>query len=609
MSKPFYLVIGLVIGVLCTDHFHRHYRLVDFKITRSPTLSFADGSVYSGPLNEEGLAHGSGRLDWPNGKYYEGDFYAGMQQGTGVLVEPDGTVYTGEFQNGEPNGRGTMVFENGTTYEGDIKHYMFDGVGTLTYNYGDEYVGDFKQNMITGHGHWKNADKSEYTGDVKDGLYDGKGELIDRMGNHYLGEFKEGMFHGHGAFTDTDGVIYTGDFVEGSFTGNGAITYPHGSTYVGGVDEWTPHGEGVMSDGEGNQQKGQFAYGELDGKGSYRVSNGTRYQGEFTDGQPSGRGTLVDVKGNTYMGDFRYGRKHGQGQFTYKEPVDGVTTFRGKWRNGRLVEAEDPIQIFKPEEISEALLYGQEQRLSEALAELRSNNSEVAEMYTLGIAGFGAEEVFNREINYLEKMMNAGFSKPEHSIYLSNTRRDISSRPMATLTSVERSLEALSNVMDKDRDILFLYITSHGNEDKTIAINQPGFDLPYLTSKKLAELLEKTGIKHKVVVLSACYSGGFIEDLEDKNTLIITAAAADKTSFGCDDENQFTYFGQAFFQEALPESSSFEEAFNRAAALIEQWETERELEPSNPQMRNPERITAYLNRWWQHRKRPPEPGQ
>ena len=47
--------------------------------------------------------------------------------------------------------------------------------------------------------------------------------------------------------------------------------------------------------------------------------------------------------------------------------------------------------------------------------------------------------------------------------------------------------------------------------------------------------------------------------------MVITAARADRTSFGCADENDFTYFGRAFFNEALPASGSFFEAFHQGA--------------------------------------------
>ena len=65
--------------------------------------------------------------------------------------------------------------------------------------------------------------------------------------------------------------------------------------------------------------------------------------------------------------------------------------------------------------------------------------------------------------------------------------------------------------MDKDQDILFLYLTTHGSADHVLSFDQSGMDLPDLSADELGQVLDDSGIKWKVVVLSACYSGGFID--------------------------------------------------------------------------------------------------
>jgi hypothetical protein len=103
-----------------------------------------------------------------------------------------------------------------------------------------------------------------------------------------------------------------------------------------------------------------------------------------------------------------------------------------------------------------------------------------------------------------------------------------------------------------------------------------------------------------VVVVSACYSGGFIDPLRDDSTLIITAARYDRSSFGCADENDFTYFGRAFFKEALPASRSFQDAFSKADALVAEWERKDQpgQDRSLPQIYSTPTINAQLARWW-----------
>jgi hypothetical protein len=65
--------------------------------------------------------------------------------------------------------------------------------------------------------------------------------------------------------------------------------------------------------------------------------------------------------------------------------------------------------------------------------------------------------------------------------------------------------------------------------------------------------------------------------------LIITASAADKTSFGCNNEADYTYFGRAFFDLAMREQSSMKKAFEQAKQTVTQWETAQGFEPSEPQ--------------------------
>ena len=75
-----------------------------------------------------------------------------------------------------------------------------------------------------------------------------------------------------------------------------------------------------------------------------------------------------------------------------------------------------------------------------------------------------------------------------------------------------------------------------------------------LTPRDVGKLLEATGARYRVLIVSACYSGIFAKALADAHTLVITAAAADKPSFGCRDGATWTYFGDAFFNKALGQS-------------------------------------------------------
>ncbi|MGL1269263.1 C13 family peptidase, partial [Vibrio parahaemolyticus] len=75
------------------------------------------------------------------------------------------------------------------------------------------------------------------------------------------------------------------------------------------------------------------------------------------------------------------------------------------------------------------------------------------------------------------------------------------------------------------------------------------------------------------MIVSACYAGVFIDALKGDDTLVVTAADADHSSFGCDDDRDLTYFGEAFLKDSVPSTKTIEEAFKKAAVLIKQRET------------------------------------
>jgi hypothetical protein len=139
--------------------------------------------------------------------------------------------------------------------------------------------------------------------------------------------------------------------------------------------------------------------------------------------------------------------------------------------------------------------------------------------------------------------------------------------------------------MNPDEDVLLLYVTAHGDEGFGLSAYAPPLDLAPVNPTVLARALSDAGIKWRVLVISACYSGGFIEPLKDDNTLIITASAADRRSFGCENGNEWTYFGEAYFKQAFPAANSFIEAFPVAAQAVAAREAAEGLKPpSNPQM-------------------------
>jgi Peptidase C13 family len=162
----------------------------------------------------------------------------------------------------------------------------------------------------------------------------------------------------------------------------------------------------------------------------------------------------------------------------------------------------------------------------------------------------------------------------------------------ATIEGLARSLQDAAKGLDAERDVLFLILTSHGSPDG-LAI-KAGRLTQTLTPSHLAGMLAQTGVRHKVVVISACYSGIFIPRLANPDVLVITAADANHPSFGCEDKAKWTYFGDAFFNVALRKAASLQDAFLDARLLVRKRELREHFEPSNPLMVGGTRVQPFL---------------
>jgi peptidase C13-like protein len=222
--------------------------------------------------------------------------------------------------------------------------------------------------------------------------------------------------------------------------------------------------------------------------------------------------------------------------------------------------------------------------IESAVAGLAPQRPGVADLYFIGLAGDGRESVFRREVDSVTRLFDARFGTKGRSVRLINSPRTIATVPLATPDNLRTMLARVGQVMDKDEDVLFLFMTSHGGEGN-FWIDAGPVPADQLYSDDLKDMLDESGIKWRVLVISACHSGSFIGPVWDAHTLIITAARYDRSSFGCTSERDWTYFGEAYFDRALRSEPSFVAAFDQAEQAIARREKAEDLRPSYPQMR------------------------
>ena len=221
-----------------------------------------------------------------------------------------------------------------------------------------------------------------------------------------------------------------------------------------------------------------------------------------------------------------------------------------------------------------------QQKLLQAQIAALAPRSDAAGLYALGVAGWADQDVFTKELDGALAVLGNVLPLRGRAIRLNN--RPDAGLPLATPQNFAAAVHAVAGAMDKDRDIFLLLLTSHGDPN--------GFGLQFpdktaidLTPQQLASALNNEGIKNRVVIVSACYAGIFVAPLANDDTIVITAADAKSTSFGCAPERDWTYFGDALFRQSLHPGADFESAFNHARVLIAGWELMDHAPPSNPQ--------------------------
>ncbi len=235
--------------------------------------------------------------------------------------------------------------------------------------------------------------------------------------------------------------------------------------------------------------------------------------------------------------------------------------------------------------LSQALFESQAQLLTTQLAQIKARQPDQSNVYALVYAPYAPEDVFLKESRMVAQVLNERFKSEGRIVSLVNNIQTTQTHAWASPENLQRALKAIAAKMSEE-DVLVLYLTSHGAKNFKLASAHWPLATDDLSPQELASMLSHAGIKHRIIAVSACYSGGWIEPLKTDHSLIMTAADATHTSYGCGTRSELTFFGRAVFSEGLRETASFEEAFARAIPVIKKREEEAGKDDgfSNPQI-------------------------
>jgi hypothetical protein len=242
----------------------------------------------------------------------------------------------------------------------------------------------------------------------------------------------------------------------------------------------------------------------------------------------------------------------------------------------------------------EGLYAAQDRLMGEQVAGLAPEVPGQTDVLALALGGTEDQSVFLTEVQSVSAILEAQYGAGGRTLKLANSHDHPTRYPMANRANLARALKEIGARQGAE-DLAFLFLTSHGKEDLfSLDFREAG--TKDLTAAEFAQMLDESGIGPAVIVVSACHSGSFIDDIEAPDRLVITAARGDRTSFGCRDGAEWTEFGESFFDKALRADPDPRKAFAVAVEDVARKEAADGLTPSMPQISEGDEIGAVLDR-------------
>ena len=230
----------------------------------------------------------------------------------------------------------------------------------------------------------------------------------------------------------------------------------------------------------------------------------------------------------------------------------------------------------------ERICANQERLVRMALDKVRPSDEGVTETYFVGFGSHAAQDVFESEVKLVEAKFREHLGAEGRTAMLINSRNTVDDFPLANGPNLSAVLSGIGRKMGVE-DLLVLHMTSHGSRRHRFSVRFKPFGMKSLSAERIGEIVKDAALPWHVVIVSACFSGGYIDALKSPQTMVITASDASRRSFGCETGRDYTYFGAAFYRDSLFDND-YRAAFERAAVLVRQREESKGYKPSLPQI-------------------------
>lgn len=228
-----------------------------------------------------------------------------------------------------------------------------------------------------------------------------------------------------------------------------------------------------------------------------------------------------------------------------------------------------------------------------------SRNKILPAVY-LGLALDGQSPAFHGDVALVQERLFAG-ALTGPTLALSNYPQLFQKEPYATLTSIQKASKAAGSRLarqfreTKFQALAVVVLAAHGNTGVLTLRERPNGAPTQFRTAHAKQVLSDLGDGPTLVIISACRSGSFIPALRAPNRVIITAAAADRNSFGCGANNRTTNFMNALFGERLDPKQSLKQMVTTAQVRVDSMEKRFGLLASLPQLDTGEKMQAFVD--------------
>jgi hypothetical protein len=213
---------------------------------------------------------------------------------------------------------------------------------------------------------------------------------------------------------------------------------------------------------------------------------------------------------------------------------------------------------------SEAVLAAQQFMLDHALDVLEDERPGVTDLYFVGFAPDARRAGFVADVDAAQRTMDDRWNTQGRSLVLLNSPDTVAERPFASITHLRSVLLEIGDIIDADDDVVMIYLAGNAGPDHTLTPVNPPLELAALSAQGLKQLLDTAGIRWRIVVVSTCEAGAWIDALQDDETVVIASSAADVRGSDCAGSLRPGAFADAFFGRAMRRGDELGAAFEAA---------------------------------------------